>query len=82
MEGEGGVGELSEGKGGGGVDTKTRVVGGDVLTTTLTQENHQHQGDRADNLDNIYKAAHSPQIIDLIDVRSQRERLYSFIEIV
>ena len=64
MEGEGGGGELVEREGGGGVDTKSRVVGGDVLATTLSQENDQHHGDRADNLENIYQPAHSPRIID------------------
>ena len=60
LEGKGGPGgELVEGEGGGRVDTSTRVVGGEVLTTTLSQEKDQHRGDTADNLDNIYKAGHS-----------------------
>ena len=52
MEGEGGVGELSEGEGGGGVDTSTRVVGGDILAPAASQENYQHRGDTGDNLNN------------------------------
>ena len=57
VEGEGGVRELLEREGGGGVDTSTRVVGGVVLTpSTLSQEKGQHHGDTADNLNNIYKA--------------------------
>ena len=61
VEGDRGVRELVEGEGGGGVDTNTRVVGGDVLTTTLSQEEDQHRGDTGDNLNNSYVALHSPQ---------------------
>ena len=50
VERDGRVGELLEREGGGGVDTNTRVVGGDVLATTASQENEY----TADNLDNIY----------------------------
>ena len=64
VEGEGGVRELLEGEGGGGVDTNTRVVGGDVLSSsTANQDHEQHHGDTADNLNNIYKASHRPQPI-------------------
>ena len=55
MEGEGGVGELSEGEGGGGVDTSTRVVGGDILAPAASQENYQHRGDTGDNLNNNHR---------------------------
>ena len=50
VEGEGGVGELLEREGGGGVDTNTRVVGGEILAPTASQENDQRQGDTGDNL--------------------------------
>ena len=50
VERDGRVGQLLEREGGGGVDTNTRVVGGDVLATTASQENEY----TADNLDNIY----------------------------
>ena len=45
-----------EREGGGGVDTNTRVVGGEILAPAPSQENDQHHGDTGDNLNNIYNA--------------------------
>ena len=64
VERDGRVGELLEREGGGGVDTNTRVVGGEILAPAPSQENDQHHGDTADNLENIYQPAHSSRIID------------------
>ena len=54
VEGEGGVRELLEGEGGGGVDPSTRVVGGDILgPSTSSQDKDQHHRNTADSLYNI-----------------------------